>query len=104
MENSPSSSVADAVELVTLHGELDLAERQLLTRQFEAIATRGRDVVIDMSDVTYLDSSAIGALVGLRRELSDRNAGLVLRMRRNAAYRLIEIAGLTAVFRIELVA
>ncbi|HET9031090.1 MAG TPA: STAS domain-containing protein [Candidatus Aquilonibacter sp.] len=103
MENSPFSSVAQTVELVTLHGELDLAVRELLARQFGEVAALGRDVLVDMSDVTYLDSSAIGALVGLRRELAERNAGMVLRMSRNAAYRLVEIAGLTTVFDIELV-
>jgi anti-sigma B factor antagonist len=53
--------------VVTLTGDLDLASREATTaRLAEAVAaahTNGNDVVVDLSAVTFLDSTGISCLV-----------------------------------------
>ena len=92
----------ERVATVALHGELDLSMRSQLRERFEEASQRAVDVIVDLTGVTYMDSSAISALIALHRELFERNGTLQLHMKRNAAYRLVEIAGLTDVFDIRL--
>lgn len=88
---------------IALSGDLDLAVRADLEERFEAAAREAQKVTVDLTDVAYMDSSAIGALISLYRRVDERNGTLCLRMHRNAAYRLLEIAGLTGVLPIEIV-
>ena len=87
---------------IALSGDLDLAVREELRQQFEA-AGDAANVIVDLTEVTYMDSSAIGALVRLHRDVNERNGTLVIRLRKNAAYRLLEIAGLVGMLTLEVV-
>ena len=51
-------------------------------------------VVLDLSGVTFLDSSAIGALVGSGRELGESGARLQIGPRSDIVERVLEITGL----------
>ena len=76
-----SSSRDDSV-IVEVRGEIDLATAPELMRVVEAGLDAGpvevRRVVIDLSDVGFLDSSGLNALVRLRRLLDGR--GIAFRL------------------------
>ena len=58
------------VVLVTLEGELDLAQARDLRHAMSAACGRaGRLVVIDLLRVTFVDSTILGVLVGTRKRL-----------------------------------
>lgn len=103
MEESTFATIPGRGKTVSLSGELDLASRHSLRATFEEAAATSCDVTVDMTEVTYMDSSAISALISLHRELYERNRSMRIRMRRNAAYRLLEIAGLNTIFEMEIV-
>ena len=54
-------------------------------------------VVVDLEAVTFLDSSALGALVGVLRRLRERDGQLRIVQPRTAAARIFELTGLDAV-------
>jgi HptB-dependent secretion and biofilm anti anti-sigma factor len=83
---------------IALRGEFDLAERPGL----DAALTRAADascVVLDLAQTTYLDSSAIGAFILLRRSVAERPGGGVALARVGPQIaRIVEIAGLSGIF------
>jgi anti-sigma B factor antagonist len=91
--------VGDA-HLVLLSGEIDAFTAPSLRDDFHALVETGDAsvVVVDLSAVTFLDSSALGALVGLFRRLRERDAVLRIVEPRTAASRIFELTGLDSVF------
>lgn len=70
-------------------------------QQFTDAARESQQVTVDLTDVTYMDSSAIGTLISLYRNVIEHGGTMRVRLRRNSAYRLLEIAGLTGVLPLE---
>ena len=95
--------VEDSMTTVKLVGDQDVARRRELQNRFEAVAAAAQFVTVDLTDVTYMDSSAISAIVALQRSMLQKSGRLRLLMRKNAAYRLMEIAGLVTVFETEII-
>lgn len=91
--------VGDAY-VVTLRGEIDAytspALRHDLRRLIEDVGVS--TLVIDLSAVTFLDSSALGALVGALRRLRERDGGLRIVEPSTTAARIFSLTGLDAVF------
>jgi anti-anti-sigma factor len=84
-----------AVAIVTLRGEHDLATRPEITA---ALARAGgeADVLVDLSDCTFIDSSVIGALVAAFQAFAERGRRLELAIPPDAAaiQRVAHVAGL----------
>ena len=59
--------------------------------------TGALNVVVDLEAVSFLDSSALGALVGVFRRLRERDGQLRIVQPRTAASRIFELTGLDAV-------
>ncbi len=103
LEGTPLATALRGDQTIALSGDLDLAAREQLERRFKEAAAEAANVTVDLTEVTYMDSSAIGALIRLYRELRERGGSLRIRLHKNAAYRLLEIAGLTGVLTLEVV-
>ena len=69
---------ADTVT-VALHGEVDVATvDQVRVALADAIAARPRSVVVDMADLSFIDSTGLGALIfGFQR---CRDEGIAFRL------------------------
>jgi anti-sigma B factor antagonist len=88
----------DDLVLVTLAGELDIYTVPSFRQDLERFDPAEIQLVIDLSDVTLLDSSGLGALVSLlnRARGSNRSLGLVCPHRH--LRRVFEITGLRRAF------
>jgi anti-sigma B factor antagonist len=64
-----SSRIADAVVLAIV-GEIDMATAPEVARAIDSEHDRAERVVVDLSEVTFLDSSALNALVRCQRDLA----------------------------------
>jgi anti-sigma B factor antagonist len=91
---------ADGLAVVMPAGELDAFTapelRSELHRLLEDAYTRR--LVVDLTAVTFLDSSALGVLVGALRRLRERGGELHLVQPRPTARRIFELTALDAVF------
>ena len=56
-------STRDGGEVVTLVGELDMAHASTLAETLDALADSERPVIVDLSELTFIDSSGIHAIV-----------------------------------------
>jgi anti-anti-sigma factor len=62
--------------VVSLHGELDLASAPGLERRLlELLSMPLRSVTVDVSQITFMDSAGLGALLRACRTAGDRNLG-----------------------------
>lgn len=88
----------EGVTLVLLGGELDIYTVAGFREYLEEIDPTSNPIVVDLSEVTLLDSSGLGALVSLlnRVRAGDRQLGLICPHRR--LRRVFEITGLRRAF------
>jgi len=83
------------IHFVALHGELDVASADGLANSLVELA--GSTVVVDLSDLTFMDSCGIGALVRARNRIRDGGLGELVLTRPGAIVRrALEIVGLHA--------
>jgi anti-sigma B factor antagonist len=98
MEQATTIEVAGNARVVTLSGEIDAYTAPSLRLDLRHLVETGTPVVVvDLSTVTFLDSSALGALVGALRRLRERNGRLLIVPPQSAASRIFELTGLDGV-------
>jgi anti-sigma B factor antagonist len=80
---------------VMLHGELDVASADGLANSLVELADS--TVVVDLSDLTFMDSSGIGALVRARNRIRAGGRGELVLTKPGAIVRkTLEIVGIDA--------
>lgn len=84
--------------VVRLSGDIDMSVVPELRKDLdEALDTGCANVVLDLTDVVYADSSALGLLVWLDHRLRPASGRLVLAGANRDITRILEISGLVAV-------
>jgi len=89
--------------VLRLSGEIDAATaRELNASLNAAVGTSPERLVVDLTDVTFIDSTGLGALLKARAQLENQGAAMVLVCTREGAVaRLIDDAGVGALFVVE---
>ncbi len=82
----------DGVDVVALRGELDIATADGLSDWL--IDRAGSLLVVDLSDLTFMDGSGITALVIARNHLRDQGCDLCLTRPRRLVRQALEIVDL----------
>jgi anti-anti-sigma factor len=87
--------------VVALAGEHDLHSREALSAML-AKAAEGRNVLVDLSRCTFVDSAIISLLLVTRRTLETHDGRCELVIPPGAGYvsRLFEITGIAGIFRV----
>jgi len=83
--------------LVRVYGEIDLMVRQNASALCQAVAARGLPLVVDATDVTFVDSAGMSVLVRMARDAEAGGYSVVLR---NAPWMLKELMTVTGVDRL----
>jgi anti-sigma B factor antagonist len=85
--------------IVSITGEIDLSNHAALRAGLNDLIVGGAvDLVLDMSDVTFVDSTGLGALIGTRRRVHAFHGSLAIVLSDPATLRVFEITGLDKVF------
>ena len=84
------------VTVVTALGELDAFVAPDLTATFSDVAD-DRRLVVDLTGVSFMDSTALGLLTRMVREAPERSAEVRVVLPRSAARRIFEITTLDRV-------
>jgi anti-anti-sigma factor len=89
--------------LVRVHGEIDLSNAQEVSSAIgSAMGQEARWLVVDLSDITYLDSSGVALLLRLAERLQTRRRQLHLVVpRRSPVRRVLVFTGLPRVIPVE---
>lgn len=92
----------DSEVIIKLAGEIDLSNIARVRAALDDAASRAEPrVIVDLSQVSFLDSSTLGELVQARQRLADVGQALVLTGLTPRVTRLFELTGLTGHFDIE---
>jgi anti-sigma B factor antagonist len=91
----------DNAYVIALAGEVDLYTAQEFKQQLlDVIAKGGKDVIVDFSDTTFIDSTTLGVLVGGVKRLRTNDGQLSLVCNDRNITKIFEITGLDRVFTI----
>lgn len=82
----------DGVHVITLHGDLDMANAARVRDLLVGVA--GSTVVVDLANLEFLDSSGIAALLGARTRILASGNEFELRGARGIVRRVLEMTGL----------
>lgn len=96
-----TAQFADA-HVVSVNGDLDLHTAPRLEGELEGLRADGaRKVIVDLIDVPFIDSTALGVLVRAAKQARASGAKLILVSNDPRTLRVLEITGLNRVFTIE---
>jgi anti-sigma B factor antagonist len=79
--------------VVTVRGELDLLSAPTLTEHLEGLDPGVTTLELDLSDLSFVDSSGLNALLAARRRLDEAGGELRVTKASDVALRLFDVAG-----------
>jgi anti-anti-sigma factor len=83
------------VQVFALRGELDVAHSEDVQH---ALMAATRSIVVDLSELTFIDSSGLTALLHAHDEITGRGGSFVVRGAKGSVRRVFEITGLWQFF------
>jgi anti-anti-sigma factor len=84
----------DGATLIRIHGEIDVANSELLGQAIEPFLGSGQRIVLDFGEVEFIDSACLNVLVQARRVLAADGGSLVLRNPSAMTRRMLVLTGL----------
>jgi anti-sigma B factor antagonist len=94
-------SIDSNIPLIELEGEVDVYTAPQLKQQMISLLETGKiDMVVDLTKVEYLDSTALGILIGGLKRAREREGNLPLICPSPRIRRVFEITGLDKIFDI----
>jgi anti-sigma B factor antagonist len=96
-----TEQLANDVYVISLSGEVDLYTAPEFKQQLlDIINQGGKDVVVDFTNTTFIDSTTLGVLVGGVKRLRPNDGQLSLVCSDRNITKIFEITGLDRVFTI----
>src|SRR5262249_8273747 len=103
MKNDPPPSTPrkDRPNVLTFKGEIDLHVSPVITASLQsAVKKKPKKLVVDLSQVNYIDSSGLAALIEAMQDVEDYGGKFVLAGLQETVRTIFEIARLDQVFQI----
>lgn len=102
MDLSLELSDHDGVVVIAAQGEIDLGSApRLRDLAVSRLMAGDRSLVIDLTEVDFLDSTGLGTLVAVLKRARSLGAELGLVISRERILKVFELTGLTATFTIQ---
>ena len=96
-----TEELANDAYVIALTGEVDLyTAPEFKSQLLEAIANGAKEIVVDFSNTTFIDSTTLGVLVGGVKRLRTNDGQLSLVCSDRNITKIFEITGLDRVFTI----
>jgi len=94
--------IDDQTHVISLGGEIDLyTAPEFKERMVDLIEAGKKNIVVDLSEATFIDSTTLGVLVGGVKRLRPSGGGLALVCTDQNISKIFEITGLDRVFSIQ---
>ena len=87
---------ADGTRTVQVAGEVDVSCAAELRGQLDAAAQEGLDTLVDLSNVSYVDSTGIGVLVGAATTAREAGRGFAIANPQPPVRRVLDMLGVSA--------
>jgi anti-sigma B factor antagonist len=94
-------AVKRQIRVVAVSGELDMAAAPAFEQTLAELGARDGPVILDLSDVTFMDSTAIGAMLTVRRRANLKRGRFAVVCKPDSEIeRMLMYTGLDAAFDI----
>jgi len=94
-------TVESELPIIELEGEVDVYTAPQLKQQMISLLESGaKELVVDLTKVDYLDSTALGVLIGGLKRMRERDGNMALVCPSPRIRRVFEITGLDKIFDI----
>lgn len=91
----------DGALVIAVSGELDLlAAPELRSRLLDEVRSGRREIVLDLRETTFMDSTALGVIIAALKTLQERHGRLVLVNTRASIDKTLAITGLDRVLQV----
>lgn len=101
LDFSMSQRTAGSYPVLTIHGEADISSAPALRDGLTALIESGsKAVLVDLTDVAFLDSTGLGVLVSARNAAVEAGGALPIACDDGRILKLFKITGLEQVFDI----
>lgn len=98
MDREPESQAVR----ITISGEIDLfAAPDFKSRLYEAVGEGNVDVVLDCGELSYIDSTGLGILLGALKRVRQNDRQVYVRNLKDNIRKLFRITGLDRAFNLE---
>jgi anti-sigma B factor antagonist len=88
--------------ILAVAGELDVGTAPVLRGRLVGLVADGtRDLVVDLADVSFIDSVGLGTLVGALKRLREEGGRMTVRSPSAPVRKVLEITGLTKVLTVD---
>ena len=87
-------SSQDSTEIVAVSGDVDLATVDVLRAQLTSALQRGDKVVLDLREVSFMDTQGLAAVIEAERSSAASGTQFVVVRAPAAVHRLFEMIGL----------
>ncbi|MCU1489268.1 MAG: anti-sigma factor antagonist [Acidimicrobiaceae bacterium] len=92
----------DGTAVMVLRGQLDMRGAELLRDAMDGLVRTGPPaVILDLSDLSFLDSAGLAALIRAHREISRQDRRLILRWPEAQPLGVLELSGALDFLHIE---
>lgn len=99
MNPQVSTRELDGCVVVAVAGELDLSNSDTLRiRLVESLGRSLRHVIVDLRDLSFIDSSGLSALVAAWKHAQNRGANFSLAAPQRPVSKVLQLTGLSEVF------
>jgi len=95
-----SSRECDGRAVVALRGELDIADAASVGAALTAVAARGRELIVDLAGLEFIDCSGLTALLLARKQARKAGGDLLLAAPQDQVLRVLAATRLTGVFAV----
>ena len=101
MELAVSRESVDGASVLSVRGEVDVYSAPALSENLTQLLHDGtRAIVVDLSEVAFLDSTGLGALIGGRSATESAGGTMAIVCTSDRILKLFTITGLDSVFQI----
>ncbi|TQV86711.1 STAS domain-containing protein [Aliikangiella coralliicola] len=85
---------------ITINGRFDFSAHQAFRDSYEKLTPTPSEIIVDMVDTTYLDSSALGMLLLLRDHAGGDTANITLKNCNEDIRKILTISNFEQLFKI----
>lgn len=85
---------------LSVSGEIDAHSAPVLADRLAMLSSDEGDLVLDLSGVTFMDSSGLRVLIEVQQRVGTSSNGLVLQSPSQTVLHLLEVAGLAGHFTV----
>ncbi len=71
-----TTAISNQMLCINLSGDFDALAVEELRNEFDSLSEQQQDIIIDMQNVEFIDSSGIGAIVFLFKRLRSQNLNM----------------------------